>query len=70
MLLSANQQMAQALEQAQASYTFETGPGEHDWVFWDEWIQKALAASATKIERKVVFNIYFKVNHLVRQSND
>lgn len=40
MLLSANQQMAQALEQAQASYTFETGPGEHDWVFWDEWIQK------------------------------
>ena len=26
MLLSANQQMAQALEQAQASYTFETGP--------------------------------------------
>lgn len=43
MLLSANQQMAQALEQAQASYTFETGPGEHDWVFWDEWIQKALA---------------------------
>ena len=43
MLLSANQQMAQALEQAQASYTFEPGPGEHDWVFWDEWIQKALA---------------------------
>ena len=39
MLLSANQQMAQALEQAQASYTFER-PGEHDWVFWDEWIQK------------------------------
>ena len=56
---SANQQMAQALEQAQASYTFETGPGEHDWVFWDEWIQKPWLATNTKIE-KVVFAIYFK----------
>lgn len=42
-LLLANKQMAEALAKGNANFEFHTGPGEHNWVFWDEWIQKVLA---------------------------
>lgn len=43
MLLHANKNMAAALEKNQLEYQFETGPGNHNWIFWDAWIQKVLA---------------------------
>ena len=59
MLLSANQQMAQALEQAQASYTFETGPENMTGCSGMNGFKSLGLATNTKID-KVVFNIYFK----------
>jgi putative tributyrin esterase len=41
-LLSASQYMAQTLAHYQLPVTFETGPGEHNWIFWDHWIKRAL----------------------------
>lgn len=41
-LYEANVQMAKQLEKKGIDYTFESGPGEHNWVFWDAWIQRAL----------------------------
>ncbi|MGK0551136.1 alpha/beta hydrolase [Enterococcus faecalis] len=43
LLIYANQQMAALLEKAGADYEYHTGPGEHNWIFWDAWIQKILA---------------------------
>ncbi len=42
-LLYGNKAMAQALSEHTIAYTFETGPGNHDWIFWDQWIQRVLA---------------------------
>lgn len=42
-LFEANQAIVAKLEQTQLPYEFQSGPGEHNWVFWDEWIQRALA---------------------------
>ncbi|EOI06369.1 tributyrin esterase [Enterococcus moraviensis ATCC BAA-383] len=42
-LLYGNKKMAAALQENYVEHTFETGPGQHDWVFWDEWIQRVLA---------------------------
>ncbi|MFD2307961.1 alpha/beta hydrolase [Enterococcus termitis] len=41
-LLYANKTMAQALAGHGIEYTLETGPGNHDWIFWDQWIQRVL----------------------------
>ena len=35
--------MAEILKENNIDVTFEHGPGEHDWIFWDQWIQRALA---------------------------
>lgn len=42
LLLYGNKKMAKALVDNQIEHTFETGPGNHDWVFWDAWIQRVL----------------------------
>lgn len=42
-LLYANKKMAATLAKNDIEHTFETGPGVHDWLFWDTWIQKVLA---------------------------
>lgn len=40
-LFTANQEMAEAIKENGLAVTFEHGPGEHNWIFWDEWIQRA-----------------------------
>ncbi|MDH6364856.1 putative tributyrin esterase [Enterococcus sp. PF1-24] len=42
-LYGANQGMHQAMEKLKVAHTFEEGPGDHNWQFWDEWIQRGLA---------------------------
>ncbi|MGO2637740.1 MAG: alpha/beta hydrolase, partial [Enterococcus viikkiensis] len=42
-LYPASQYIAHKLEQKNLTVTFEEGPGKHDWVFWDAWIQRVLA---------------------------
>jgi putative tributyrin esterase len=42
-LYRANKQMTDTMKEKGLAVTFEQGPGEHNWVFWDEWIQRALA---------------------------
>ena len=34
--------MTDSLKTNGIGVTFEHGPGEHNWVFWDQWIQRAL----------------------------
>ena len=41
-LLEANRSITKALSDAGADVTYEEGPGFHDWVFWDEYIQHVL----------------------------
>ena len=41
-LLSANREMAAFLKEQGADVTFETGPGAHEWDFWDTYIKKAI----------------------------
>lgn len=43
LLLYGNKKMASALTSNTIEHTFETGPGNHDWIFWDAWIQRVLA---------------------------
>jgi putative tributyrin esterase len=38
----ANTYAVQQMEKHQLDVTFEQGPGGHDWVFWDHWIQRVL----------------------------
>ena len=59
MLLSANQQMAQALEQAQASYTLKLDQENMTGCSGMNGFKSLGLATNTKIE-KVVFAIYFK----------
>ena len=40
-LFTANQEMAEVIKENGLAVTFEHGPGEHNWIFWDEWIQRA-----------------------------
>lgn len=42
-LYQANEEMAAAIREKGMDVTFEHGPGEHNWVFWDQWIQRALS---------------------------
>lgn len=42
LLLDANRSIANALKEAGANVTYEEGPGNHDWYFWDTYIQNVL----------------------------
>lgn len=42
-LLPANKAMAAFLKEQGADVTFEIGPGNHEWDFWDTYIKKAIA---------------------------
>lgn len=41
-LYPASQFMAAKLGEKDWEVTFEEGPGEHNWIFWDQWIQRVL----------------------------
>lgn len=41
-LYPASQYFVQRLEANHLDFTFEHGPGAHNWKFWDEWIQRVL----------------------------
>ena len=41
-LLAKNQAIADCLKSHGVSFTFETGPGAHEWDFWDRYILRAL----------------------------
>lgn len=42
LLLHGNKEMATALSAHKIEHTFETGTGNHDWIFWNEWIQRVI----------------------------
>lgn len=42
-LHSANTYAVEKMEEQGFDVTFEDGPGAHDWIFWDSWIQRVLA---------------------------
>lgn len=41
-ILLSSQLAANILQKNDFQVTFQTGPGAHEWQFWDTWIQKAL----------------------------
>ena len=41
-LYDANQQFRKFLEANQADFCYEDGPGKHDWVFWNKYLDKGL----------------------------
>lgn len=41
-LLEPNREFAAFLEKEGADYTYEEGPGKHDWFFWNEYIERGL----------------------------
>lgn len=41
-LLDANREYSEFLKQQQVDFTYEEGPGAHDWDFWDAYIKKFL----------------------------
>ncbi|MFV0560910.1 MAG: alpha/beta hydrolase [Enterococcus sp.] len=47
-LYGANQVMVQKIADAGLPVVFEHGPGEHNWIFWDKWIQRVLEWFFTK----------------------
>lgn len=42
MLLGANQDFSDYLDEYDVKHTFETGPGAHEWDFWDTYIKKII----------------------------
>uniref|UniRef100_UPI00403F6A5E alpha/beta hydrolase n=1 Tax=Candidatus Enterococcus willemsii TaxID=1857215 RepID=UPI00403F6A5E len=42
-LYPANTYAMKKMQEQGLVVTFEDGPGEHDWAFWDQWIQRVLA---------------------------
>ncbi len=42
-ILPYNEQFHAFLEENGVEHTYITAPGAHNWVFWDTWIEKALA---------------------------
>ena len=42
-LLSANRKVAERLKASGAELSFETGPGGHEWSFWDRYIDRAIS---------------------------
>ncbi len=41
-LLDSNRQFTEFLEKENASFVYEEGPGVHDWVFWNKYLQRGL----------------------------
>ena len=41
-LLEVNREFAAFLEKEGADYTYEEGPGKHDWFFWNEYVERGL----------------------------
>lgn len=41
-LLHASQDISKRLSEAKVPHLFETATGGHDWVFWDQWIQRVI----------------------------
>lgn len=41
-LLDANKDFADCLEKNNIDFTFEIGPGDHEWDFWDTYIKKSI----------------------------
>lgn len=41
-LLHASQDVSARLARAKIPHFFETATGNHDWLFWDQWIQKVI----------------------------
>ncbi|MGM0126178.1 esterase [Enterococcus sp. AZ194] len=41
-LYLANQEVVSKMKENNLPVTFEHGPGNHTWEFWDQWIQRAL----------------------------
>ena len=41
-LLAVNQEMSEFLKKQGADVSFEVGPGNHEWDFWDAYIKKAI----------------------------
>lgn len=42
-LLNENNDFADFLKENNVEYTYETGPGAHEWDFWDTYIKKAIS---------------------------
>lgn len=38
-----NQTLRKRLDELGLAYTYEEGPGAHEWNFWDQYIRRALA---------------------------
>ena len=50
-LYDVNQEMVDSMKQNGVGVTFfEHGPGDHNWIFWDQWIQRALDWLLKKIK--------------------
>ena len=41
-LYPASEYAADKLQKRKIAVTFESGTGDHDWNFWDQWIQRVL----------------------------
>lgn len=41
-LLKQNREFAELLKELEVPFTYEEGPGKHDWDFWDTYIKKVL----------------------------
>lgn len=41
-LYTSNQYFVQLAQDKGIDVTYEEGPGEHNWIFWDHWIQRVL----------------------------
>lgn len=51
-LLGANKDFVQFLKENEVPVTFETGPGNHEWDFWDAYIKKAIEWLPTEKQEK------------------
>ena len=41
-LVAENQEFSKFLDEKEVVHTFETGPGAHEWDFWDTYIKRAI----------------------------
>lgn len=42
-LIKANRSFRDYLKEQEADFVFEEGPGKHDWVFWNEYLDRGLS---------------------------
>lgn len=52
MLLANNQDFADFLQEKGVDATFEIGPGDHEWDFWDTYIKKAIEWLPTDVHER------------------